>query len=122
MSRGYTSITLKGGNRNGEIIDDVPLRNLPKTISFQSECYFAKSSNGNMSLMKGQLCTQWHSYSEDIYTKSSNQTHEQGTTYEFIEKRDIERCSAITKQNTQCLKPAIHNKNYCSETHKSKGN
>jgi len=117
MPRGYTSITLQGGNRDGGFIDDVPLRNLPLAISFKSECYFAKSSNGDMSLMKGPLNSLWHSYTIDIYSKVVNKKDESGTIFEFIETRDVERCSAITKKKTQCLKPAVHNKTSYCESH-----
>jgi hypothetical protein len=117
MPRGFTSITFKGGERDGEIIDDVSLRNLPDAISFKSECYFATSSDGGMSIMKGSLNSLWHSYSVDIYIKADNEKHQTGTIFKFLETRDVERCSAITKSKKQCLKPAIHNKNYCSETH-----
>ncbi|MBA6416434.1 hypothetical protein H4J50_10450 [Colwellia sp. 6M3] len=119
MTRGYTSITLKGGKKDGEIIDDVSLRKLPDAISFNSECYFAKSNDGNISIMKGSLSSLWHSYSVHIYSKVENKKHESGTIFEFIETRDVERCSAIIKKKTQCLKPAIYGKSYCSENHNS---
>jgi len=121
MPRGFTTITFKGGNRDEEVIEDVSLRNLPYTLSFQSECYFATSSDGGMRLMKGKLNNQWHSYSVDIYAKAENKIHKQGVIFEFTETRDVERCSAITKNKTQCLKPAIESKEYCSETHRPKG-
>ena len=41
MPRGFTEITLIGGNRDGEIIEDVPLYNLPNSICFNSETFFA---------------------------------------------------------------------------------
>jgi len=119
MPRGFTSITFKGGEKDGEIIEDVSLRNLPYTISFSSEFYFATSVNGGMDIMKGSLNSKWHSYSLDIYVKATNEKYKQGTLFEFMETREVERCSAITKNNTQCLKPAIYGKNYCSETHNS---
>lgn len=117
MPRGYTSVTLKGGERDGEIIENVSLRHLPNTIGFRSECYFSTSESGGMNIMKGELNTNWHSYSEDIYIKTENEKHKTGTIFEFIETINVKRCSAITKKKTQCLKPAIHNQNYCCETH-----
>lgn len=117
MPRGYTSVTLKGGERDGEIIENVSLRHLPSTIGFRSECYFATSENGGVDIMKGELNTHWHSYSEDVYIKTDNEKNKSGTLFEFIETINVERCSAITKKKTQCLKPAIHNQNYCCETH-----
>lgn len=118
MPRGYTSITFKGGSKDGEVIDDVSLRNLPNALSFQSEIYFATANDGGMNIMKGKLNSQWYSYSVDIYTKVVNDKHKQGTIFEFLETREVERCSAITKKNTQCLKPAVHKQSYCCETHK----
>jgi hypothetical protein len=115
MPRGFTSITFKGGEKDGEIIEDVSLRNLPYTISFPSEFYFATSVNGGMDILKGSLNSKWHSYSVEIYAKATND--KQGTLFEFIETRDVERCSAITKKNSQCVKPAIHGESYCNETH-----
>lgn len=120
MPRGYTTVTFKGGSKDGEVIENVSLRNLPNTLSFQSEIYFATSKNGGMDIMKGSLNSRWHSYSADIYTRMENEKHKQGVVFELLETIEVERCSAITKKNTQCLKPAIHNKNYCSETHKLK--
>tara|TARA_R110000737_G_scaffold353249_1_gene403555 strand:+ start:2216 stop:2587 length:372 start_codon:yes stop_codon:yes gene_type:complete len=117
MPRGYTSITLKGGERDGQIIEDISLRHLPNMIGFRSECYFATSESGGMNIIKGELNSHWHSYSEDVYVKAENEKYKTGTIFEFIETINIERCSAITKKKTQCLKPAIDNQNYCSETH-----
>jgi hypothetical protein len=117
MPRGYTSITLKGGQRDGEIIEDVSLKNLPNTMGFRSECYFATLDSGGINIMKGALNLNWHSYSEDVYIKADNEKYKTGTIFEFIETIDVERCSAITKKKTQCLKPALHNQNYCCETH-----
>ena len=121
MPRGYTSITFKGGNMDGEVIDNVSLRKLPHTFSFQNEIYFATAPDGGMNVMKGKLNNQWHSYNVDIYTKAENEKHKLGTIFEFVETREVERCSAITKKNTQCLKPAIYNETYCCETHKPIG-
>jgi len=118
MPRGFTSITFKGGEKDGEIIEDVSLRNLPYTISFPSELYFATGINGGMDIMKGSLNSKWHSYSVDIYARATNEKYQIGTVFQFLETRDVERCSAITKKNAQCLKPAIHGESYCNETHK----
>lgn len=120
MPRGYTSIIFKGGKRDGEVIDDVSLRNLPDTLSFKSENYFAITSSGDMRVRKGELNSQWNSYVAEIYTKAANEKHTKGTVFEFLETIEVERCSAITKKNTECLKPSLHHKNYCCETHKPK--
>ena len=120
MPRGYTTITFKGGNRDGDIKEDVPLQNLKNTMSFQNEIYFATANDGGMNIMKGRLNSQWHSYTVDIYSKVANNKRKQGTIFEFIETRNVERCSTITRKKTQCLKPAIHGKNYCGERHKQK--
>ncbi len=118
MPRGYTSITFKGGKRDGEVIDNVSLRNLPRTLSFKDELYFATAHDGGMNIMKGKLNNQWHSYSVEIYSKAENKKYKQGTTFEFVETREVERCSAITKKDSQCLKPAIFGETYCCLTHK----
>lgn len=118
MTKGYTNVTLIGGTRNGEIIEDVPLNKLPKKIEFRSETYFAKSPSGGMQIMKGDLTSNWDSFSIDIYSKAENNKNISGTSFDFVETAMIERCSALTKKKTQCLKPAIHGKNYCCETHK----
>ena len=120
MPRGYTSITFKGGDRDGEVISDVSLRNLPDTLNFRNDVYFSTALDGGVSVMKGPLNNNWHSYSIDIYTKVENEKHKSGTVFEFLETRMVERCSAITKKNKQCLKSAIYGKTYCSETHKPK--
>jgi hypothetical protein len=118
MPRGYTSITFRGGSKDGEFIDDISIRNLPSTLSFRSEIYFAKGDDGDISIMKGELSSKWVSYNAEIYTKLENDKHKQGIIFQFLETREVTRCSAITKKKTQCLKPSLYNLTYCSETHK----
>lgn len=118
MSRGYTTIYLIGGSQDNECIEDVPLKRLPKSLSFQTQTYFAKDPSGDMVLMKGELNSLWHSYSVDVYEKAEMNSNGSGVTFEFSETKMIERCSAITKKGTQCKKPAIDGESYCCINHK----
>lgn len=120
MPRGYTTVTFTGGIMDGEIIDNVSLRNLPNKVNFQHEIYFATARDGGMNLMKGKLNKHWYSYTIDIYEKAPNDKYKKGTIFEFLETREVERCSAITKKGTQCLHSAMHNKSYCCATHNNK--
>ncbi|HCG5272423.1 TPA: hypothetical protein NJZ13_000527 [Vibrio parahaemolyticus] len=62
-----------------------------------------------------KLPSDWESYSVDVYEKSNL---ENGiATYKFTEARMVERCKAMTKQGTRCMKAAKHLKSYCSITH-----
>ncbi|MCR9297304.1 hypothetical protein NB466_00255 [Vibrio fluvialis] len=117
--QGYTDIYLKGGKKDGEIINGVPLNRLPKTIAVRSECYFAIMDNESVVLCKGKLSSNWHSYSEDIYEKNENEPHKAGVIFTFVETIMIERCTAITKNKTQCLNPALYGESTCS-AHMSK--
>ena len=120
MPRGFTDIMLVGGNRDGEIIEDVAIYNLPKTIAFASETFFSETSNGGMSICKGKINDSWHSYSRDLYTKSENEKHISGVVFEFTETIMVERCEAITKAGKRCMKPAINKESYCSSVHQPK--
>ncbi|MCG3760328.1 hypothetical protein EXA21_12425 [Vibrio cincinnatiensis] len=118
MARGYTDIHLKGGSKDGEVISDVPLKQLPKAVAVRSEHYFATSNDGGVGICKGELSKKWHSYSQEVYSKLENQPHKSGTVFQFVEKVMVDRCSATTKSGTQCLHAALHGETMCG-THKS---
>ncbi|HIF6203942.1 TPA: hypothetical protein ACX3IY_003488 [Vibrio parahaemolyticus] len=62
-----------------------------------------------------KLPSDWVSYSVDVYEKSNLENSI--AKYKFTESRMVERCKAITKQGTRCMKPAKHLNSYCSITH-----
>ena len=121
MPRGFTTVYFIGGSEDNTSIEDVQINRLPKNIRFRSENFFATTETDDIAMMKGDLSKDWLSYSVDIYTRSPSDKYKQGTIYSFNETRMVERCSAITQQGHQCSKAAKHEKSYCSEIHKPKG-
>lgn len=117
MPRGFTNITLIGGKRDGEVFEGAPLRNLPNSLSFDSETFFADTANGDMAICKGKLNNSWNSFSRDIYIRNDNEKYKSGVVFEFTETVMVERCEALTKAGKRCMKPAINGKTYCSSVH-----
>ncbi len=120
MPRGYTSISLIGGSLDGEVIENIPLRGLPKTLSLQSESHFVENSDGSVSVVKGALSENWISYGCELYEKEPNEKYVSGMKYSYKESLVIERCQANTKQGNRCLKPAKLDSDYCSSVHEPK--
>lgn len=120
MPRGFTDITFVGGKKDGEVLKQVPLYNLPPSISFDSEVFFAETEDGGVVIYKGRLNDSWHSFSREIYTKKDNDKHKNGVVFEFSEELMVERCTAQTKAGKRCLKPALKGKVYCSSIHSPK--
>ncbi len=120
MARGYTDIYLKGGSQDGAVIERVPLRHLPPSLTVPTETYFADTSSG-IAIRKrvdDRLGADWSSYSVEVYAKAANEPHKVGTLFKFVGTRDIERCCGVTRQGKRCIKPAKDGVNYCSITHK----
>jgi len=111
------NITFIGGYNDGEIIENVPVNQLRAELSFrtQDDIYFASHPSGDMSIMKGKLNSLWHSYSVSVYQKSESALAYTGSVeYVFVEDRDVERCTALTQKNTQCMNAAIHGNPLCT--------
>ncbi len=120
MARGYTDIYLKGGSQDGTVIDRVPLRHLPSSLTVPTATYFAETADG-VAIRKrvdDRLGRDWSSYSVEIYAKAASEPHKAGTVFEFAGTRDVERCCGITHQGQRCIKPAKDGVSYCSITHK----
>lgn len=115
MPRGYTTIYLEGGPNDGEVFEDVPLRQLPNKIQIPTSTFFASNPDGSMSIMKGELTKNWHSYAVNIYLKKDNVKHQLGTIFQWYENVMVERCKATTKQGKQCLNSVkIDNGQFCT--------
>ena len=115
MGYPLVNVTFEGGEENGRIIENVQVRRLPKEFYFHCDIYFAENPSGGMNIMKGKLNSFWHSYDANYYVRKPTQDKLSGTIiYTFLENRMIERCAAITKKQTRCMKAAIHEKLYCS--------
>lgn len=111
------NILFIGGQIDGEILEDAPVnRLLPQlTVRTQDGIFFAENPSGGMTVMEGNLNNLWHSYSISIYKKSDlKREAEDNVEYEFVEYRDVERCSALTKKGTQCMHAAIYGKSICT--------
>ncbi|WP_224067933.1 hypothetical protein [Vibrio penaeicida] len=117
MPRGYTSISLIGGSLDGEVIENMSLRGLPTTLSFQRESHFVENGDGSVSVVEGELSNHWISYVCEVYEKEPNEKHKSGMKYSYKEAVSIERCKANTKQGKRCLKPARLDSDYCSVVH-----
>ncbi|MCP4274462.1 MAG: hypothetical protein GY781_21260 [Gammaproteobacteria bacterium] len=118
MPRGYTDVYLSGGNRDGEIHENIPLKLIHKSIGFSSDSFFAERPDGDIAICKGKLNERWFSYCHDIYVKKDNDKYKAGTIYEFSETIIVERCSAVTKKGKRCMRAALSGKNYCDSIHK----
>lgn len=119
MARGYTDIYLIGGSRDSEILEHIPLRNLPNSISIRGKSFFAYGKEGMIAIKKGEIDNTWHSYHSEIYVKKPNRKHMPGTIFEFKEEVMIERCKAQTKKGFQCLHASVTDDGFCN-THKTK--
>ncbi len=118
MARKQVNITfVGGGDLNNEIIENVPAHRLAPELSLriQDDIYFANHPSGDMSIMKGKLNNLWHSYSVSVYEKNELTKAPSGNVeYNYIGERVIERCTALTQKNTQCMNAAIHEKSLCT--------
>lgn len=106
-----------GGDANGETIENVPVNRLKPELSFriQGDIYFANHPSGDMSIMKGKLNSLWHSYCVSVYKKNElTKASTDHVEYKYIGERDVERCTALTQKNTQCMNAAIHEKPFCA--------
>jgi len=111
------SITFNGGGADGEIIENFPINQLRPELSIRAQegTYFATNPSGGMSIIKGKLNSLWHSYSVSVYEKNELTKASTGNVeYDYIGERDIERCTALTQKNTQCMNAAIHGNSLCT--------
>lgn len=117
MAFKLVNITFVGGYNDGEIIENVPVNQLRPELSFrtQEDIYFANHPSGDMAIMKGKLNNLWHSYSVSVYEKNEFTKASTGNVeYNFVKDRDVERCTALTQKNTQCMNAAIHENPFCT--------
>lgn len=114
MSNKLFNIVFSGGKSDGEILENCNINPLPIHFYFPSETFFAESKSGNISIRKGKINRDWHSYSQCIYARN---THDKmfGDTveYKYLETRMIDRCSSLTNKKVRCMKPAIHQNTHC---------
>lgn len=126
MPRGFTDYIFVGGPHDGIVEKSIPVfstRPPPKKIGFQSNHHFVQGNDEGMLLVEqhknGRLHKDWISYSIDIYEKEEKKNrHKPGTIYKYLKQEIIERCVAITKKKTRCMKPALSGKDYCCILHK----
>tara|TARA_B100000809_G_scaffold265360_1_gene323957 strand:+ start:1676 stop:2002 length:327 start_codon:yes stop_codon:yes gene_type:complete len=101
-------ITFIGGNSDGKLLEYDSDDDLPEILMSSNGTYFAELLNGGVSILKGERNSLWHSYSSDFYKKSDD-----STTYQFMETKMIERCSAEIK-GIRCMRPAVNEQGYCN--------
>ena len=119
MSNRYVNISFIGGNNDGETLEKVPFSKLPPRFYFPSETYFVENESGGMSIYKGKLNQDWHSYSASIYERIVDSNEPETTiNYKFLEDIMVDRCSALTIKKVKCMKPAIYGKLCCSTHNK----
>jgi hypothetical protein len=106
-----------GGDLNGETIENFPVNRLKPELDFrlQGDVYFANHPSGDMSIMKGKLNSLWHSYCVSVYERNElTKTSSGNVEYKYIGERDVERCTALTQKNVQCMNAAIHGNSFCT--------
>jgi hypothetical protein len=116
MSNKLVNINFIGGEFNGEVLKNYAINPLPPQFYFREEAYFASEDSGGMSIRKGRLNKNWHSYLASMYVRKhiENKTAE-NAVYEFSEKVMIDRCSFLTSKKALCKEPAIYGETYCSK-------
>lgn len=113
MAKGKVTVHLTGhpNKENIELLN-FNSRSLIEVITIPSDVCITESGQV---VRYEKLPSDWMSYSVDVYEKSNL---ENGTAkYKYTESRMVERCKAITKQGTRCMKAAKHLNSYCSITH-----
>ena len=118
MTKGKTEARFYGGRLDGFVDRESPTRCLRECIASASEAYFATSPDGDeVHLIRGKLNKYWFATGCDVYFKRRRQCSALGVEYQFAGKREIGRCSALTKTGTQCLNSAQEGHLYCGTSH-----
>jgi hypothetical protein len=114
----FINIEFIGGGFDGEVLKNISVNQLPPRYYFRNDVYFAHEKSGGMSIRKGKLNKDWHSYSADIYARKHEKNKPTGNeVYEFVESVMVDRCSFLTNKKTICMEPVINGELQCS-THK----
>lgn len=121
MSEGYTDIRLKGGKRDGTVIERVPARHVPANLSMPTPVYATQTATGQIlrERVQDRLGADWISYDVEIYAKTRAEEHAADMVFSFVGTRAVTRCTATTHQGGRCNRPAKDGVNYCSLAHKT---
>lgn len=115
MPRGKTTIYLKGGMKDGEILPDAPTRLLTDLLRVFSGSGFTQEPGEKVGIFTDapSLPENWLSYKTLLYRKLPNDPHKEGVVYEFVEDLIIDRCTSLTKTNRRCKNEAEHGATVC---------
>jgi len=115
MSKGKTSLYLEGGPMDKEVLEDIDTRHVQEKISFPTSTW-GRKVDGNVQIMDGRKKDKfWLFTAQDVYKKTP-QRKDGLIVYSFYETQTVERCSALTKAGSQCMKAARIGQETC-ETH-----
>lgn len=115
MPRGKTTIYLKGGMKDGEILADAPTRLLTDHLRVISGSGFTQEPDGKVGIFTDAyaLPENWISYKSLLYRKLPNDPHKEGVVYEFVEDLIIDRCTSLTKASRRCKNEAEDGSTVC---------
>ncbi len=119
MAKGKSKIRFIGGDLDGEFLDNFDNRSLSDEIHHHTGLWFRENEDGSAHAMKGgKLDHLWHSYEIHIY-KKGNKDKNSYFIYQFERSDIVDRCTAMTKSGTRCMKSRYKNLPVC-ETHNKK--
>jgi hypothetical protein len=115
MSKGKASLYLEGGPMDKEVLEDVDARYVTDVVSFPTSTW-GKEVDGNVHIMDGGKKDKFWTFTARHVYKKTPQRKDGLIVYTFDETLTVERCSALTKAGSQCMKAARNGQKTC-ETH-----
>jgi hypothetical protein len=115
MIKGKTSLYFEGGPLDKEVLEEIDTRHVQEVISFPKTTW-GRQVDGNIQIMSGgKKDNFWLFTAQDAYKKTLRRK-DGLIVYSFFESQTIDRCSALTKAGSQCMKAARLGQETC-ETH-----